>query len=153
MHREKRIQLFLVNLRFLLLQERTQRQRDRLEVDLFRETQRVSHNWAHMHSCDTPQTVWAISEGERELWNMVWLAFMGWVISWNNEWENHSKYWGKGQGFPGIGPPPSFWPFMVGLKTVLVGAGGCDALMLTYYSKCLTMLKVCWKSTHPPSWT
>ena len=26
----------------------------------------------------------------------------------------------KGQGFPRIGPPPTFWPFMVGLRTVIV---------------------------------
>ena len=31
--------------------------------------------------------------------------------------------WGKGQGFPGIGPLPTFWPFMVGLETVMVPVG------------------------------
>ena len=27
--------------------------------------------------------------------------------------------WRKGRGFPGIGLLPSFWPFMVGLGTVM----------------------------------
>ena len=26
----------------------------------------------------------------------------------------------KGEGFPGIGPLPTFWPFMVSLRTVMV---------------------------------
>ena len=30
--------------------------------------------------------------------------------------------WGKGWGFPGIGLPPTYWPFMVGLGAVM---GGC----------------------------
>ena len=29
----------------------------------------------------------------------------------------------KGRGFPGIGPPPSFWPFLVSLGTVMVLVG------------------------------
>ena len=39
----------------------------------------------------TPQTVWAISEGKRHL-NMAWLVFIGWVISYVNEWEDYSNY-------------------------------------------------------------
>ena len=27
---------------------------------------------------------------------MVWLVFMGWVISQANEWEGHSNYFGEG---------------------------------------------------------
>ena len=30
---------------------------------------------------------------------------------------------GKGCGFPGIGPLPTFWPFMVGLGTVIALVG------------------------------
>ena len=30
---------------------------------------------------------------------------------------------GKGRGLPGIGPLPAFWPFMVGLGTVLAPVG------------------------------
>ena len=30
---------------------------------------------------------------------------------------------GKGWGFPGIGPLPTFWPFMVGLGTVMAPVG------------------------------
>ena len=49
---------------------------------------------------------------------MAWLVvFMGWV-------KFHRLmsgkiiliFSGKGWGFPGIGPPPTFWPLMVGLK-------------------------------------
>ena len=29
----------------------------------------------------------------------------------------------KGQRFPGTGPSPTFWPFMVGLETVMVPVG------------------------------
>ena len=27
---------------------------------------------------------------------MAWLIFMGWVISWANEWEEYSNYLGEG---------------------------------------------------------
>ena len=27
---------------------------------------------------------------------MVWLVFMGWAISWTNEWEDYSNYFGEG---------------------------------------------------------
>ena len=33
---------------------------------------------------------------------------MGWVISWNNEWEDYSKYWGKGRDFQELGHHPVF---------------------------------------------
>ena len=50
---------------------------------------------------------------------MVWLAFMGWVISQAKEWEDCSSYLGMGQRFPGNGPPPTVWYLVVGLGTVL----------------------------------
>ena len=31
--------------------------------------------------------------------------------------------WGRGQGFPGTGPPPTFQLFMVGLRTVVAPVG------------------------------
>ena len=53
----------------------------------------------------------------QQAWNMAWLVFMGWV-------QFHRLMGGKiipvisGKGweFPGIGPPLTFWPLMVGLK-------------------------------------
>ena len=36
----------------------------------------------------------------------------------------------KGQGFPEAGPPPTFWPLMVGRS-----AGGCVIEMLIYYGE------------------
>ena len=45
---------------------------------------------------------------------------MGWVISQANGGRIIPTILGKGWGFPGIGPLPSFWPFMVSLRTVMV---------------------------------
>ena len=53
------------------------------------------------------------------LGDITGLGCMDWVISLANEWEDYSNYLGKGRGFPGIGPPPPFWTFMVGFKTVM----------------------------------
>ena len=36
---------------------------------------------------------------------------------------------GKGWGFPGIGPLPTFWPLMVGLGTVTALAGVSLSIM------------------------
>ena len=49
---------------------------------------------------------------------------------------------GKGQGFPGTGPPPTFWPFMVDFRTV----------MLMYCNKQIKRLKVYWKLSFLPFW-
>ena len=49
---------------------------------------------------------------------------------------------GKGQGFPATGPPPTFWPFMVDFRTV----------MLMYYNKQIKRLKVYWKLSFLPFW-
>ena len=32
--------------------------------------------------------------GGEQLWNVMWLVFVGWVISYANEWEDHSNNWG-----------------------------------------------------------
>ena len=56
---------------------------------------------------------------------------------------------GKGWGFPGIGPPPTFGPFMVGLRTVLALVG-VSFSMLMYYNEPIMRLKVPWKSNLPP---
>ena len=29
---------------------------------------------------------------------MAWLVFIGWEISWANEWEDYSNYFGEGAG-------------------------------------------------------
>ena len=42
------------------------------------------------------------------------------MISKANEWRIISIISGKGQGFQGIGPQPTIWPFMVSLRTVTV---------------------------------
>ena len=43
-------------------------------------------------------------------------------------------------GFPGIGPLPTFWPFVVSLKTVMVLVG-VSFRTLMYYSKYMMRLK------------
>ena len=47
----------------------------------------------------------------------------------------------KGQGFPGIGAPPTFWPFLVGLGTVMALVD-MSFSMLMYYNVCVMRLKV-----------
>ena len=47
----------------------------------------------------------------------------------------------KGQGFPGIGEPPTFWPFLVGLGTVMALVD-MSFSMLMYYNVCVMRLKV-----------
>ena len=58
----------------------------------------------------------------------------------------------KEWGFPGIGPPPTLWPFMVRLRPVMA-LGSVSFSMLTYYDELTMRLKVCWKLNTPPSWT
>ena len=60
--------------------------------------------------------------------------------------------WGKRWGFPGTGPLPTFWPFMVSLRTVMALLG-VSFSMLIYYNECIMRLKVHWKSKLLPSWT
>ena len=50
----------------------------------------------------------------------------------------------KGWGFQGIGPPPTFWHFVVILRTIMA-PGVC-------YTESILRLKVKWKLS-PPSWT
>ena len=48
---------------------------------------------------------------------------MLWVISQAKAWRVIPTMWGKRQGFPGTGPLPTFWPFMVSLRTVMALVG------------------------------
>ena len=57
----------------------------------------------------------------------------------------------KGWGFPGIGPLPTFGPFMVSLGTAMVPVG-VSVSMLIYYNEHITRLKIYWKSNLPTSW-
>ena len=59
---------------------------------------------------------------------------------------------GIGQGFPGIGPPHNFWPFVAGLRTVVVLVG-VPLSMLVYYNEPIVSLKVHWKVNLRSSWT
>ena len=57
----------------------------------------------------------------------------------------------RGQRFPGIGPLITFWPFMVGLGTVMVLVG-VSFSMLMHYNERIMRLKVYWKSNLLLSW-
>ena len=59
---------------------------------------------------------------------------------------------GVGRRFPGIGPPPTFWPLMVSLETVMVLMDVSFSLLM-YYDEHILRLKVYWKFTCQPSWT
>ena len=48
---------------------------------------------------------------------------------------------GKGWGFPEIGPPPTFFTFMVSLATVMA-PGGVSLSLLMCYNECILRLKV-----------
>ena len=54
---------------------------------------------------------------------MGWLVFVVWVISWLTSGRFIPMILGKERGFPGIGPPTTFWPFMVGLGMVMAPVG------------------------------
>lgn len=41
-------------------------------------------------------------------------------------------FWGKGWRFPGTGPPPTFWPLMVGLRTITVLLDVSFSLLMCY---------------------
>ena len=60
--------------------------------------------------------------------------------------------WGKGWGFPGIGPTPTFRSLIVSLITVMVLVG-VSFSMLMYYNEHIMKPKVHWESNLPPSWT
>lgn len=42
---------------------------------------------------------------------------------------------GRGAGFPGIGLPPTFWPFMVGLRTLVVPVGMSLSMLMCCYNE------------------
>ena len=58
----------------------------------------------------------------------------------------------RGQGFPGIRPPSTFWSWLINLGTVMAPAGVSFSLLMCYTEHVLR-LKVEWKSTYLPSWT
>ena len=65
--------------------------------------------------------VWAIIEGkrkERESTRLTVFIRLGNLQA--NEWEDYSSYFGKEVGISGSWPLPTFWTFMVSLRTVLV---------------------------------
>ena len=48
---------------------------------------------------------------------------------------------GKGRGSQGTGPPPSFWPFIVSLRTVMSSVS-VSFSMLMYYNECIMRFKL-----------
>ena len=44
----------------------------------------------------TPQTECALLQREVQPRKLVWLVFIGWVISYANEWKDYSNYFWEG---------------------------------------------------------
>ena len=61
----------------------------------------------------TPQ---GVGQGRRLLWwpwNLVWLVFSSWVISYANEWEDHSNNWEQPRSWSFDSDLELFWHFWV----------------------------------------
>ena len=57
----------------------------------------IGKKWVYSDSeKSTLHRVWAIAEGKCRHENVTWLVFMGWVISYANDWEDFSNYFGEG---------------------------------------------------------
>ena len=53
----------------------------------------IGEKWIYSDSeRNTLHRVWAITEGECGPQNVMWLVFIGWVISHAIEWEDYSNY-------------------------------------------------------------
>ena len=102
---------------------------------------------------DTQSTdrVWTISVGESDI--RVWgrLLLQGWEFYRLMSGRSISAILGKGQGFPGVGPIPTFGS-LVSLRAVMTPVGLSLSLLMCSSERVLR-LTVCWKSTPPPSWT
>ena len=89
-------------LRFLMSHWRQNSMRDKV----------IGNKWIYLERTHSTDRVWCISEGKRN--TRVWgcqFSRVEWfhrLMSWG--------IWGKGWGFPGIGPPPTFWPFWWALE-------------------------------------
>ena len=96
----------LMKLMFLMSQRRKNSVRDKV----------IGKKWIYLERNTLHRQSGAISEGEKStrVWGCQFLK--GWVISYANEWEEYSSYFWKGQGFPGIGPPPTFWSLWSALE-------------------------------------
>ena len=66
--------------------------------------------------------MWAISENKRTPGPRL-LVCMGWVISQANKWEDYSNYLGERVGISRNWATAHFWPFIVGLGTVMMLVG------------------------------
>ena len=82
---------------------------------------------------------------------MVWLVFMGWVIS-SAEWEDYSNYLGEGVEISRNWATAHFLAFH-GWPQNCHGAGGCVIQLLMYYNERIMRLKVHRKQDYLPSWT
>ena len=56
---------------------------------------------------------------------------------------------GTGRRYPGIGVLLTFWPFVLGLRTVMA-LMGVPLSTLLYYNESIMRLKVRWKPKFPP---
>ena len=75
--------------------------------------------------------MWAIPEDEfRDLENVAWLAFKGWVIHRLMNGKIIPTILGKGWRFPGVGSPNTFWSFDGIVETVMAPLGVSFSLLI-----------------------
>ena len=88
-----------------LQKEISERRSNRLEVDLIR--YRETH---------TPRTECGPSQRTNVAPTFGWLVFIGWVISYANEWGDYSNHFCEGQRYPGSGPLSTPWSLNCALE-------------------------------------
>ena len=72
---------------------------------LFRETFHQTECTDHLRRWECPR-------------NMMWLVFMGWIISYADKWEDYSiiLFWGRDGNFQELGPYPLFGLWWLALE-------------------------------------
>ena len=77
----------LMKLRFLMFHCRKNSVRDKVIGKwIYSDTERSTLHRQSVGHC----------RGWMQPWNLVWLVFIGWVISYANKWEDYSNYFGEG---------------------------------------------------------
>ena len=121
-------------------------------------------------SCPTLATPWTAAHqappsmgfSRQEYWSGVPSPSLNtrvWGHPYLKEWEFHrlmsgrsiSAIWGKGRGFPGVGPLSTFGS-LVSLRAIMAPMGMSLSLLMCSSERVLR-LTFCWKSTPLPSWT
>ena len=112
----------LIKLRFLMFHPRKNSVRDKVKDMkwIYSDSER---NTRHRQSV-------GLRRGWVWLWNVVWLVFIGWVISYANEWEDYSNCFGEGMEISRIWATPHSLVFYQCLGSVMAPLDGSFHLWL-----------------------